>query len=45
MMRFLLIAIPLVGLVLSAIALRRFPLTQEKMADIRRALEARRGSV
>ena len=45
MMRFLLIAIPIVGLVLSAIALRRFPLTQEKMADIRRVLEARRGRV
>ena len=45
MIRFLLMAIPIVGLVLSVIALLRFPLTQERMAHIRAQLEARRGKV
>lgn len=45
MMRFFLLAIPVVGLVLAMIALSRFPLTQEKMAEIRQQLEARRGKV
>lgn len=45
MIRFLLAAIPIVGLVLAMIALLRFPLTQEKMAEIRQQLEARRGKV
>jgi GPH family glycoside/pentoside/hexuronide:cation symporter len=45
MIRFLLAAIPIVGLVLAMIALARFPLTQEKMHEIRTALEARRGKV
>jgi len=45
MIRFLLAAIPIVGLVLALIALARFPLTQQKMAEIRAALEARRGKV
>jgi GPH family glycoside/pentoside/hexuronide:cation symporter len=45
MIRFLLAAIPIVGLVLAMIALLRFPLTQEKMHEIRTALEARRGKV
>ncbi|MEO7931525.1 MAG: MFS transporter [Chthoniobacterales bacterium] len=45
MIRFLFIVIPVVGLVLSVIALMRFPLTQEKMAEIRRQLENRRGTV
>jgi GPH family glycoside/pentoside/hexuronide:cation symporter len=43
--RLLLAAIPIVGLVLSMIALARFPLSQERMADIRTQLEARRGKV
>jgi GPH family glycoside/pentoside/hexuronide:cation symporter len=43
--RFLLMAIPIVGLTLSVIALLRFPLTQAKMAEIRALLEARRGRV
>jgi len=45
MIRFLLLAIPIVGLALSAIALTSFPLTQEKMAEIRAELEARRGRI
>jgi GPH family glycoside/pentoside/hexuronide:cation symporter len=45
MIRFLLAAIPIVGLSLSLFALTKFPLTQEKMADIRNQLEARRGKV
>jgi GPH family glycoside/pentoside/hexuronide:cation symporter len=45
MIRMLFIAIPIVGLVLALIALMRFPLTQEKMAQIRQQLEARRGKV
>jgi len=45
MIRFLLAGIPIVGLVLAMIALARFPLTPEKMAEIRTQLEARRGKV
>ena len=45
MMRFLLALIPVIGLVLSMLALARFPLNQTKMAQIRLELEARRGKV
>ena len=45
MIRFLFLAIPIAGLACSLFALSRFPLTQEKMAEIRTALEARRGKV
>jgi GPH family glycoside/pentoside/hexuronide:cation symporter len=45
MIRFLLAAIPIVGLIIGMFALARFPLTQEKMAEIRQQLEARRGKV
>ena len=37
--------IPIVGLAFSMFALARFPLSQEKMAEIRQQLEARRGKV
>ena len=37
--------IPIIGLGCSLFALSKFPLTQEKMAEIRNALEARRGKV
>ncbi|ATC62963.1 hypothetical protein CMV30_02720 [Nibricoccus aquaticus] len=43
--RVLLAAIPIIGLVIAMIALARFPLSQERMADIRIQLEARRGKV
>ncbi len=45
MIRILLATIPIFGLVLSLIALSRFPLTQAKMLEIRGQLEARRGRV
>jgi GPH family glycoside/pentoside/hexuronide:cation symporter len=45
MIRVLLAVIPIVGLACALVALARFPLTQEKMADIRAQLEARRGKV
>jgi GPH family glycoside/pentoside/hexuronide:cation symporter len=45
MMRLLLVVIPVAGLTLAIVAMSRFPLTQAKMADIRRQLEARRGTV
>lgn len=45
MIRFLLAAIPIVGLILAMLALSRFPLSQASMADIRAQLEARRGKV
>jgi GPH family glycoside/pentoside/hexuronide:cation symporter len=45
MIRFLLAAVPIFGLLLALLALRRFPLTPEKMAGIRRQLEARRGVI
>lgn len=45
MIRFLFLAIPIAGLSFSLVALTFFPLTQEKMAEIRAQLEARRGKV
>ena len=45
MVRFLLASIPIVGLFLAMVALARFPLSQQKMAEIRAQLEARRGKV
>lgn len=45
MIRLLFLLIPIIGLTCSLFALSRFPLTQEKMAEIRTALEARRGKV
>jgi len=45
MIRFLLAAIPIIGLFLALVGLAYFPLSQETMADIRRQLEARRGKV
>ena len=45
MVRFLLASIPIIGLFLAMVALARFPLSQQKMAEIRAALEARRGKV
>jgi GPH family glycoside/pentoside/hexuronide:cation symporter len=45
MIRFLFAAIPIIGLIVSLVALVRFPLTQPRMAEIRRELEARRGTV
>lgn len=45
MIRILLAVIPILGLVLALVALARFGLSQEKMAEIRTALEARRGKV
>lgn len=45
MIRLLFAMLPILGLAFSLIALAKFPLTQEKMAEIRAALEARRGKV
>lgn len=45
MIRFLLASIPVIGLVVALYFLIRFPLTQDKMAQIRQQLEARRGTV
>lgn len=45
MIRFLFASIPIIGLTFSLFALQRFPLTQQKMAEIRQQLEARRGKV
>jgi GPH family glycoside/pentoside/hexuronide:cation symporter len=45
MIRFLLASIPVIGLVVALIFLIRFPLSQQKMAEIRQKLEARRGTV
>jgi len=45
MIRFLFAAIPIIGLAFSLFALARFPLSQERMAEIRQQLEARRGKV
>jgi GPH family glycoside/pentoside/hexuronide:cation symporter len=45
MIRFLFAAIPIAGLILALLALLRYPLTQEKMSEIRTQLEARRGKV
>ncbi|HEY1132204.1 MAG TPA: MFS transporter [Roseateles sp.] len=43
--RILLSGIPVIGLVLALIAILRFPLTEGRMLDIRRQLEAARGHV
>ena len=45
MMRFMLSAIPVLGLVAALIAILGFPLTETRMQEIRSALEARRGKV
>ncbi|MFT3782521.1 MAG: MFS transporter [Nibricoccus sp.] len=45
MIRFLFLAIPMVGLGFSLVALKFFPLSQEKMSEIRTLLEERRGKV
>lgn len=45
MIRLLLAIIPIAGLTIAIFALARFPLTQERMAEIRTELEARRGKV
>jgi len=45
MIRVFLAVIPIIGLVLAMIALSRFPLNPERMAEIRAELEARRGKV
>jgi GPH family glycoside/pentoside/hexuronide:cation symporter len=45
MIRILLSAIPVIGLVLALLAILRFPLTAPRMHEIRAALEARRGRV
>ncbi|HYD83273.1 MAG TPA: MFS transporter, partial [Opitutus sp.] len=45
MIRLLLAAIPIAGILLALAMIYFFPLTQEKMAEIRRELEARRGTV
>jgi GPH family glycoside/pentoside/hexuronide:cation symporter len=37
--------IPVIGLLFALAALSRFPLTQERMAEIRLELERRRGKV
>ena len=43
--RALLSGIPVIGLALALFAILRFPLTEARMADIRRQLEAQRGTV
>lgn len=45
MIRFLFAVVPIVGLCLAFVMICIFPLTPEKMAQIRTALEARRGKV
>lgn len=45
MIRFMLSAIPAIGLCIALYAAYRFPLTREKMGEIRATLEARRGTV
>jgi GPH family glycoside/pentoside/hexuronide:cation symporter len=45
MIRLLFALIPVIGLAFSMVALSYFPLSQEKMAEIRQQLEARRGKV
>ncbi len=44
-MRLALAGIPITGLVISIFALSRFPLSPEKMKDVRKQLEAKRGEV
>ena len=45
MIRILLSGIPVIGLLVSFVAILRFPLTASRMQEIRAALEARRGKV
>lgn len=45
LIRFLFAAVPIAGIVLALVMIYFFPLTQEKMAEIRRQLEAKRGMV
>jgi GPH family glycoside/pentoside/hexuronide:cation symporter len=45
MIRILLSGIPVLGLLIALAVALRFPLTEQRMADIRAALEARRGRV
>ncbi len=45
MIRLLLMLIPLIGLTIAFIAVSRFPLSQERVMEIRAQLEARRGKV
>ncbi len=45
MIRFLLAAVPIVGLVIGLVMIYFFPLTQERMMDIRAQLELKRGKV
>ena len=45
MIRILLSGIPVIGLAIALVAMLRFPLTEERMHEIRAALEARRGQV
>lgn len=45
MIRFLLAAVPIVGILLALVMIYYFPLTPAKMAEIREKLEARRGKV
>jgi GPH family glycoside/pentoside/hexuronide:cation symporter len=45
MIRILLSGLPIIGLVIALVAILRFPLTEERMREIRTALETRRGQV
>ncbi len=45
MIRILLTGIPVIGLALALLSILRYPLTEARMLDIRRQLEARRGTV
>ena len=45
MIRFMFAALPIVGLLIAIICFIKFPLTAEKMAEIRVQLEARRGKI
>jgi GPH family glycoside/pentoside/hexuronide:cation symporter len=45
MIRFMFAALPIFGLLLALVAFIRFPLSAERMADIRSQLEARRGKI
>jgi GPH family glycoside/pentoside/hexuronide:cation symporter len=45
MIRFMFAALPIAGLVIAYICFIRFPLSPERMAEIRVQLEARRGKI
>jgi GPH family glycoside/pentoside/hexuronide:cation symporter len=45
MIRFLLAAVPVAGILVALLAIGKLSLSAEAMADIRRRLEARRGAV